>query len=64
MGDLDQPEFRKKHKANNKNKHKNSSYSQKHVRLLEKIISNNIKRNEQSENGSKGWSLCNIKKRK
>ena len=64
MGDLDQPGFRKKHQAKDKKKHKNISYSQKHVRLLEKIIDNNIKQNEQSENGPERGGLCNNKKRK
>ena len=64
MVDLDQPAFRKKRQAKNKNKNKNNSYSQKHVRLLEKIIDNNIKQNGKSESGSEGRCVCNNKKRK
>ena len=38
MGDLDQPVLRKKRQAAKKNKDKNFTYSQKHIRHMEQLV--------------------------
>ena len=49
--------LRKKHLASDKQKHKNHSYSQKHIRNLEKILENS-NNNGESESGTQGGSVC------